>query len=772
MKNKKNLLINSVIVVFVILFALYAESLYSPPPAAPADAPITSFSAQRAMTHVKAICRKPHFIGTIEHDKVRDYILKTAKELGLTVETQTTTAINNTRRGLTAARITNIIAVLKGAAPGKAILIAGHYDSMLHTPGAADDGSAVAAMLETARALTRDKPLKNDTIFLFTDSEEQGLMGAKAFADEHPLLKNVGVVFNLEARGNTGTSVTFEVSGENGWIMKEYARTMPYPFAASIMYEVYKLLPNDTDFTVFKKAGVSGFNAAFIDGYVNYHSPTDTPANLDPRSLQHHGSYILNFARHFGNLTITDTKEKDVVFFNPIGHWLVLYPGWLNLPLAILVFILYVFYLVLGIKKKQLTLWGIVGGFFLFIANAALITFLASLLQRGIKALYPQYGHFYNYNFYNIHYYFYVFIGVAAAIFTLVYFLLFKKFKAGNFQAGAITFFILLLILLYIKMPTAAYLAIYPLLFMLAAGIIARLLNWSEEEKYTHYALLQLLAVLPALALFTPLIKLLFVVFSLGMGYISALIMVFLLGFLIPQVKAAYDLNKFALPVLAVLIALAGFTAGHITSLPNEKQPLQTSVVYCLDADNQKALWSSKYLETDDWNQQFFEEPTIGPLVEIYPEPTAPRLKNDAPLVTLPTSRVKILEDEITENNKRRLHFTLSAWKRGNSMFLYFHKEAGITGITVDGKPVPVATAGFYTPQGSDYHYMIYYGVPAEGVDFVLESQPGKPIRLVVIDWKLGLPVIPGVEFKPMPAHIIPDKENSHFTVIKKTFSL
>jgi len=772
MKDKKILLFNSVIVIFIILFAIYTESLSSPPEPAPADASPLVFSAERALNHIKVMCRKPHFIGTPEHSRVRKYIADTVKELGLKVEIQTATVLDNSRRSITAAKVHNVIATLKGTGSSKGVLISGHYDSMLHTPGAADDGSAVGAMLETARALTKSPPLKNDIIFLFSDGEEEGLMGAKAFVNQHPLIKNVGVVFNLEARGNKGTSVTFEVSNENGWIMKEYTKAIPFPFAASIMYEIYKLMPNDTDFTAFKKAGYSGFNAAFIDGYVNYHSATDKPANLNLSSLQHHGSYILNFAKHFGNLNITETKEKDVVFFNPIGHWLLVYPGWLNLPLVISISLLFLIYIVTGIKTGHLTFKGIIGGFFLYVGSAIVITFLSALIQSGIKILYPHYSHFYSHNFYNIHYYFYVFIGIATALFSLFYVLLYKKIKNENFQAGAIVFFIILMILLYIKMPTAAYLVIYPIAFVLLAGIATHSLKWREDNKPVLYSLIYLFAALPAIALFTPLIRMLFITFSLNKGFISSLVTVILLGFLIPQLKAAYKLNRYILPIIAGLVALAGFTGGHITSLPNETQPLQTSVVYCLDQDHQKALWVSKYLEPDDWNIQYFDDAKIEPLVEIYPEPLLPRLKNEAPLIKLPKSRIKILENRRANNQKRKILFKILPWNKGNSMFLFIHKEAGISQASIDGIPISKETDNFYSPKHSDYHNISYYAVPAEGIDISIECQQGKRLRLVIIDWKLGLPVIPGYNYKPMPDYIIPDKDFSHFTVVKRTVLL
>jgi hypothetical protein len=771
MKNKNHILINSLIIAVVIFTGAYSLYLVSPPDAKGQDTPKSEFSAERAFTHVKEMCRLPHFMGTAEHQRVREYIVNETKKLGLITDIQATTAVRTYGRRLKAARVHNIIATLKGTHNTKAILIAGHYDSQANTPGAADAGAAIAAMLETARALKDSPALKNDIVFLFTDGEEIGMMGAEAFVSDHSLMKNIGVIFNLEARGNKGTSLTFEVSNENGWVMKEYARAMPYPFAASLMYEVYKRMPNNTDFTIFKNAGLAGFNAAFVEGYVNYHSMTDTPENLDPRSLQHHGSYIINFARHFGRLTIDKTNKADLVFFNPIGSWLVLYPGWLQLPFLLVMVLLYLFYLFLGIKQKQITVKGLIGGFFLYLTIFGLLCIVYWLVQSGIRTLYPHYSRYYSYNFYNIDFYFYMMVGLVVGLFSTFYFLLFRKLKTVNLQAGAITLFIILAIFLFLVMPTAAYVMIYPLIFLLLAGVFTHVFKLSEAEKYRRYALLQLLAVLPAIALFAPLVKMMFTAFSLEIGVVSVGLLLILLGFLIPQFKAAFNLSKYALPGLALLVAIVAFIGAHLTSTPSPTRPLQTSLIYCLDADTQKAMWISENKQTDDWNQWFFKQSRIATITEIYPEDKRLYLVNDAPQATLLPPVLNLIEDRV-DNNKRQLHFKLFSSRQAQIMTLLFPGDAGIAYMEIDGKPIQTVEPGIHPDKKTGGYTLYYYGIPPEGIDIFMRCKPGVNISLEVVESKLGLPVIPGCDYPPLPAHIIPGVGASHLTLVKKTFQL
>ena len=168
------------------------------------------------MQHIRRFARQPHAMGTAEHARVRTYLVNQLRELGLSPTIQDTTVAPGTLVG----HVYNIIGRLKGKGTGKAVLLMAHYDSQPNTLGAADDGAGVAAILETVRALRKSPALQNDIIVLLTDGEEYGLLGARGFM-LHPWAKEVGFVINLEARGNGGPSMTFEISPQNGWVVQE-----------------------------------------------------------------------------------------------------------------------------------------------------------------------------------------------------------------------------------------------------------------------------------------------------------------------------------------------------------------------------------------------------------------------------------------------------------------------------------------------------------------------------------------------------------------------
>ncbi|HLU49257.1 MAG TPA: M28 family peptidase [Planctomycetota bacterium] len=308
--------------VLAVVFAL-AET--RPPSARTADAPAEGFSAARAMKHVEIIATKPHPHGSEESERVVAHISKVFGELGLEVEVRESL---HGERFSVSAPLRNIVARLRGSASTGTILLAAHHDSVPVGPGAADDGAAVGAMLEVARALSLREPLRNDIVFLVTDGEEKGLLGAIALAEEAPdWIGDVKAVLNFEARGTSGASLLFETSRKAGWLVRRFAKAAPTPLGSSLGYEVYRRMPNDTDFTVFRHLDLEGLNFAMVGGASRYHTPLDSPEHLDPRSVEHHGEHMLSLATDLGALDLraAPTDEGSLVFFNATRRWLVVY---------------------------------------------------------------------------------------------------------------------------------------------------------------------------------------------------------------------------------------------------------------------------------------------------------------------------------------------------------------------------------------------------------------------------------------------------------------
>jgi hypothetical protein len=291
-----------------------------------------AFSARSALEVLRALgVETAHPVGT--NAPVRKRIVERFYELGYTPVEQSGKSCS---ADAMCARVTNVFARLDGVEAGPAVLLTAHFDSVFGGPGVADDGAGVAVVLEVARILKQGGPLRLPVIFLLTDGEEAGLIGARVFA-ESPVMKDVGVVVNLEARGGSGPSLMFETSAGNGWLVDRMADGLPHPVTSSLLDFIYKSLPNDTDFSVYRELGVPGVNFAFISGPTRYHSTSDNLALLDPASLQDQGDHALAMVRSLASAsTIPKPRTvSDHVFVDILGWSILHWPVGFTLPLAL-----------------------------------------------------------------------------------------------------------------------------------------------------------------------------------------------------------------------------------------------------------------------------------------------------------------------------------------------------------------------------------------------------------------------------------------------------
>lgn len=313
------------------LSLLIAGAAIRPPAPASADAPETTFSAQRAMPDILRIARAPHPTGSAENRHVRDHLVRRLEEMGLEVRIQRAEVLRAREPGWSpGANVENIVATLPGEdREAPVILLMSHYDSATGSPGAADDAAGVASSLEAVRAiLADDRPRPRDLVVLITDAEEQGLLGAQAFFEEHPLRERIGAIVNLETRGTSGRAFMFQTGPSNGAMMGLYAREVSTPSTTSLAAFLYSVLPNDTDFTHAVEAGMGGFNIAFIGEPFHYHSVTSTPATLDQASLQHMGGQALDLTRALVQAETLPGQAPDAIFSDVFGLFTLAYPAW------------------------------------------------------------------------------------------------------------------------------------------------------------------------------------------------------------------------------------------------------------------------------------------------------------------------------------------------------------------------------------------------------------------------------------------------------------
>src|SRR5471030_1859058 len=294
------------LVVGIWLLSIYGQSR---PAALGLDAPATQFSAARADAVLGRVLgqQAPHPAGSAAAEAVRARILQELAAMGVQARTQTGMSCHRDLRWMymPCGTVTNIIATVSPGT-GKQILLMAHSDSVAAGPGAADDGSGVAILLETIRALkARGLSGEHPIIALFTDGEEAGLLGAEAYLRDPLARAKIGAVINAEARGNQGPSYLFQTSAGNARLIDLYAGSVAQYATSSLYEEIYKYLPNDTDLTPILAAGIPGYNFAFIGNVAHYHTPLDRRENIDRRSLQQQGDAALALADALSNTDLS-----------------------------------------------------------------------------------------------------------------------------------------------------------------------------------------------------------------------------------------------------------------------------------------------------------------------------------------------------------------------------------------------------------------------------------------------------------------------------------
>ncbi len=589
---------NSTLTLLLILLAVYWSFKSAMPEYTIAEnVPATAFSTNNALKHVKKIASKPHAVGSPAHEVVRQYLISELENMGIETTIQ---------EGYTAgdwgnlSKAINIVARIKGSSTGKALLLLSHYDSSPHSSlGASDAGSGVATLLEGIRAfLSADKIPKNDIIILISDAEELGLNGADLFVHKHPWIKDVGLVLNFEARGSGGPSyMLIETNRGNARLIEEFTKANPaYPVANSLVYSIYKMLPNDTDLTVFRQDGdIEGLNFAFIDDHFDYHTVKDSYERLDKNTLAHQGGYLMPLLHHFSNADLNDMKSlNDYNYFTIPFFKFVSYPFdwvWPLFGLALLLFVIFLFY---GFKKKSLQLIPSLESFAPLLLTLLINGVVGYFSWTALKWLYPQYEDILQGFTYNGYTYIAAFVLFSIAVCFYVYHK-FKKISTPNLILGPIVLWLLISGILTAYLPGASYFII-PVFALLASFFIV-----IHQEKPN--ALLLVFLALPALWIFSPFIKMLPVGLGLKMMVASTVLASLLFSTLLPIFGFYQHKNRLAF--ISSLIFLGFIIAAHFNSGFTENNAKPTSLLYVYNADNHTAQWATYERVLSDWTSQF-----------------------------------------------------------------------------------------------------------------------------------------------------------------------
>ena len=741
------------LILIVVLLGLVAWSVAAlqPPRPLAADAPADRFSAARAFTHVQQIAARTHVAGSAADATVTSDLVATLTGLGLDTRVQNAVGAWESAPGSTAmARVHNVVGFLKGSNSTGRLYLMAHHDSVQNGPGGSDDGAGVSTLLETVRALTAGPPLRNDVVVVLTDAEEACLCGAEAFAGSHPLAGSGGVALNFEARGTGGPPIMFETSRGNAGLAGAFAASAPHPVATSFAVEVYRALPNDTDFSVLlADGGFTGLNTAYIDGAAAYHTPQDRPENMDRASLQAMGDNALALVRRLGDRDLSPVSRagpEDATYFPVLGR-LVRYPGSLVWGLAGAALLGAAVLAVVLRRRGISSLRRTAGGAGLALLPLVLGPLAAQGLWRLLVLVRPGYAAMldpWRPGWYRL-----ATVAVVSAVVLVWYALLRRRIGAAPLAAGGLVWLAVLAAVLAALAPGGSYLTAWPALAGAVAGIVAA----ATDNRAVRLGA-ALVGGAVAVVVLAPTVYLFFPALGLHTAAVPGLFVALLTVALLPAFEWVFPdpderprrggrLPSAAVPATAVVLAVACAAIGLSVDRFDTAHPVPSQLAYALDRDTGRAWWASTESAPGAYTSRYVGG--HGTLPVDFPYLAGKELATGrAQVADLPAPAVAPVSDAIV-GGKRVLTVRVTPQRTGVRLLALDLSVAGgtVTRAQAAGRAVPDPALG------RDHLSITFHAPPADGlqVTYTLEGKGVASLR--VTDGSDGLSGLPGYQPRP-----------------------
>ena len=710
----------------------------------------TGFSVENALNHLKVITKEPHYTSSYYHQEVQNYIINELDKMGLETEIQNQVVLSSRRVGTNAA---NIIGTIKGSRSGKSLVLLTHYDSSAHSSfGASDAGSGVVTILEGVRAfLSKNIIPLNDIHVVFTDAEEIGLLGAEAFVKNHKLIDNVGLVLNFEARGSGGPSyMLMETNGMNSKLISEFANANPrFPAANSLMYSIYKMLPNDTDLTVFREqANINGFNFAFIGDHFDYHTSLDTYERLDRNTLLHQADYFMAMVDHFSKSDLSNLdSDVDYVYSNfPFLKLIYFSNSWIY-PLLILSAIFFLVLIFLGLVLNKLQLDGILNGIIPFIISLFVCISLTVVLWNFIVFLNPEHADMLHGFTYNGYFYIFGFIFFNLFCLLLIYRPFFDKFSDLNLIIFPLLFWIIINLLISLFLKGAAYFII-PVYFVLFSILAAFIFDLKTNKLMIVWTCLSI----PLIYMFAPQLKM----FPVGLGlknlFICSILLILVFSLLLP-IFSNYSHKKHMIS-LTGLTTLILFFMAFLNNGFDEENKKPNSIVYYTDLDKAESFWMSYDKNLDDFTKQFLgENPStdVDKFVSRSKYSTSYRYINETNYRDIASSTVEVLTDSVY-GNKRKVSISIIPQRKINSLQIMTKDSLVFDSLAVQN--IFLEKENFKINSGRILTYIPSYNDKRVVIDMIFDNKLNSEFNL--IETSFDLMTNTNFNFKPRSKIMMP----------------
>jgi hypothetical protein len=200
----------------------------------------------------------------------------------------------------------NVLAFLRGNDPEKTqeiLVIGAHRDHFgrqagLLFPGADDNASGTAVMLEVARALAKASAKSKRTIlFVSFSGEEQGLVGSRLYLERSvPLIGSTKAMINIDHAGIGNGRLTIGVTGFEQRVALEAGQAV----GIADKLDLFEFFPGG-DHVPFKEAGVPTVTIVSGGIHPHFHRPSDRADTLSTDILQTAARYMLALTWQLAN---------------------------------------------------------------------------------------------------------------------------------------------------------------------------------------------------------------------------------------------------------------------------------------------------------------------------------------------------------------------------------------------------------------------------------------------------------------------------------------
>ena len=741
----------ALIVVLVVLAVALAVTPWDAPAPVSSAAPSDRFSSERAMEVLRHIAAEPRAIGSRQSAVVREYIFARLQALALTPHVQANEVVSK-REPRVAGLVHNVVGRLPGRDPSRAVLLVAHYDSVATASGAADDGSGVATLLETARALRAGPPPKNDIIFLFTDGEEQGLLGSQSFLEREPWAYAAGVVLNFDSAGSSSPALMYETSPQNGRLIQAYLAA-GRPYGSSLMYEVSRRQPVVSDFRPFVARGIPGMTFGMLDGPAYDHTAYDSLGSFHEAGLQHEGETALALARRLGDADLWSLRGPDLVYFDLTGSVAVSYPTSYVRPFMYAALALFLAAVALAARRRLLTLRGVAWA---TLGTGA--TLCASLLVVAIG--WSMYRTAYEERVWTgtgvviSDWYRLGLVLLAAAVVLGIYAGLLRRLRAWDLAVVALAWWAAGSVIVALSFPGASYLLTWSLAGG-ALGLAGAALVDRPGDGSPAAALIALAGAVPGLMLLSSAVYLLLMSAGLKQG-VTVLAVWLLAGLLMLPLAAVLRAFRFWLPgALAVAGVVVLFAVGSTVAFDSQ-HPKFTSVSYRLAPDG-KATWES-IDRPDAYTRTFLGASSSRQMVpQYYPQFGSQAITSGpAPVYALRRPAIKVLSD-VTVGDRRTVKLRLRPQGEAAVLSLLVHTVVGTLSASVDGHDLAGRDTTLFDASNVRWSFD-YYAPPPEGIEVTLDFAAGPKVQLRAVDFTYGLPAGAAGSYPARPAGMLPGR--------------